>query len=158
MKFVAASKSDKAFIIELYKNAIGSEGCTWDENYPSAEHTDSDMARDSLFCLKSESGEIIGAISIDDDKQVEELSCWSKEGAELARLVVKESYQNRGIAGILLNSAMDVLKQRGYKYVHFLVSKEHKKALRAYEKLNFNRVGETDLYDGNWWCYEKKLQ
>ena len=52
---------------------------------------------------------------------------------------------------------MEVLKQRGYEYVHFLVSKDHVKALKAYEKLEFNSVGESDLYGGNWWCYEKKL-
>ena len=70
---------------------------------------------------------------------------------------VKEEYQNQGIAGLLLRKAMEVLKQRGYAYVHFLVSKEHTKALRAYEKLNFDKVGECNLYDGNWWCYEKTL-
>lgn len=157
MEFLKANEEDRAVITALYKSAIGSLGCTWNDDYPSLEHTESDMARDGLFCLKNESGEIIGAISIDDDAQVEELPCWSKNGAELARLVVKEEYQNQGIAGLLLRKAMEVLKQRGYAYVHFLVSKEHTKALRAYEKLNFDKVGECNLYDGNWWCYEKTL-
>lgn len=157
MEFLKANERDKAVITALYKNAIGSMGCTWDENYPSLEHTESDIARDDLFCLKNESGEIIGAISIDDDAQVQELSFWSENGAELARLVVKEEYQNQGIAGLLLRNAMEVLKQRGYEYIHFLVSKEHTKALRAYDKLHFDKVGECNLYDGNWWCYEKKL-
>ena len=157
MEFVKANEDDKLSVTQLYKNAIGSSGCTWDEHYPSMEHTESDLTREDLFCLKNESGEVIGAISIDDDANVDELPCWSKNGAELARLVVKEEYQNQGIAGLLLRNAMEVLKQRGYEYIHFLVSKEHTKALRAYEKLHFDKVGECNLYDGNWWCYEKKL-
>lgn len=157
MLFLQAQEADKEEIFMLYGKAIGSEGCTWNDGYPGREHLDGDFSRNSLFCLKTSDGEIVGAISIDDDKQVENLPCWSKGGAELARLVVKENYQNQGIAGKLLRNAMEVLKQRGYSYVHFLVSKNHKKALRAYDKLNFDNVGESNLYEGLWWCYEKKL-
>lgn len=157
MEFVLAREDDLEFISSLYKKAIGSVGCTWSEEYPSKEHTLGDLKRGDLFCLKTENGEIIGAISVDDDKQVENLPCWSENGAELARLVVKEEYQNQGVAGKLLKEAMEVLKERGYDYIHFLVSKHHTKALRAYEKLQFQNVGESDLYAGDWWCYEKKL-
>lgn len=157
MEFVIANEKDVQIIVGLYKEAIGTLGCTWDEHYPSFEHTESDLKRQALYCLKNETGDIIGAISIDDDLNVEELPCWSQNGAELARLVVKAEYQNKGLAGYLLTCAMEELKQRGYDYVHFLVSKEHIKALKAYDKLNFDRVGESDLYDGSWWCYEKKL-
>ena len=157
MLFLQAKKSDIEEIMALYQKAIGSLGCTWSEEYPSREYTENHLNRGDLFCLKQAGGEIVGAISIDDDKTVEELSCWSKGGAELARLVVKETYQNQGIAGELLKNAMAVLKERGYTYVHFLVDKHHIKALRAYDKLNFDKVGESDLYEGSWWCYEKKL-
>ena len=157
MEFIQANVSDIEKITKLYNKAIGSMGCTWSEEYPSEEHTSGDLERGDLFCLKNDDGDIIGAISIDADEAVDNLRCWSGNGAELSRLVVKDEYQNQGIAGIMIKSAMRVLKGRGYEYVHFLVSKEHKKALRAYAKLGFDNVGESDLYDGNWWCYEKKL-
>ncbi len=158
MIFVEAKEGDVKEIRQLYKSAIGSEGCTWSEEYPGIEHTEGDLKRHGLFCLKAENGEVIGAISIDDDELVENLPFFHRDGAELARLVVKESYQNQGIAGKLLEYAMEILRERGYTYVHFLVSKYHKKALRAYEKLHFHKVGETDLYEGQWWCYEKPLK
>ena len=157
MVFLQAKEADLEEITGLYKSAIGSMGCTWNENYPSYEHTNGDLERGDLFCLKNENGEIVGAISIDDDDAVEELACWSPNGAELSRLVVRETYQNQGIAGELLRFAMGVLRERGYSYVHFLVSKKHEKALRAYGKLRFDNVGQSDLYEGDWWCYEKKL-
>ena len=157
MEFILVTQREMDEVISLYRKAIGTMGCTWDENYPSLEHTLSDISRGDLFCLRTQEGEIIGAISIDDDEEVEKLDCWMEGGAELSRLVVKESYQNKGIAGMMLKKAMEVLKSRGYKYVHFLVSKDHIKALKAYDKLNFNQVGEADLYGGNWWCYEQQL-
>lgn len=157
MVFIQAAKEDKEEIVKLYRSAIGSMGCTWSEEYPSYEHTEGDLKRGDLYCLKNENKEIVGAISIDDDEAVKKLSCWSDGGAELSRLVVKEKYQNQGIAGELLKGAMAILRSRGYTYVHFLVSKKHEKALRAYDKLHFDNVGESDLYEGDWWCYEKKL-
>ena len=157
MEFLQAREEDVAIICSLYKGAIGSYGCTWDEHYPTAWHTKGDFQRGDLYCLKDETGKIIAAIAIDDDKEVDKLECWSKNGSELSRLVVDEEFQNKGIAGYMITKAMEVLKQRGFDYVHFLVSKEHIKALKAYDKLAFENVGESDLYGGTWWCYEKKL-
>ena len=78
-------------------------------------------------------------------------------GAELARLVVKESYQNQGIAKNLLQCGMKELAKRGYRSVHFLVSKTNERALRAYEPLGFDNRGEWFGYEHDWWCYEKSL-
>ena len=63
----------------------------------------------------------MGTISIDDDPEVEALSCWSEDltpVAELSRLGVAAEYQNHGIARILLREAMAELKSQGYKAVH----------------------------------------
>lgn len=160
MNFVLAGKEDCEVILGLYQSAIGTEGCTWSEHYPTREHMEGDRERESLFCLKNDVGEIVGAISIDLDEAVEALTCWDRAlapMAELSRLVVKENYQNQGIARLLLQNAMAELKNRGYKSVHFLVSKTNYKALNSYAKLSFERKGECDLYEGQWWCYEQKL-
>ena len=65
--------------------------------------------------------------------------------------------QNQGIARQLLQHGMEELKKQGKRSVHFLVCKTNKKALRSYEKLHFDVVGESDLFDEDWWCYEKAL-
>ncbi len=158
--FQHASEKDLKVIRALYADAIGSPGCTWDEGYPDAECTRADWARGDLYCIKTETGEIIGAVSVDVDEIVEKLPCWTitlQPGAELARLVVKESYQNQGIAKNLLQCGMKELAKRGYRSVHFLVSKTNERALRAYEPLGFNNRGEWSGYDHDWWCYEKAL-
>ncbi|HCJ08048.1 MAG TPA: N-acetyltransferase [Lachnospiraceae bacterium] len=158
--FRSANEKDLEEIRALYTGATGSPGCTWDEGYPNEECTREDFKRGDLFCLKTEEGEITGVIAVDADEIVEKLPCWSRElqpGAELARLVVKESYQNQGIAKQLLQCGMEELARRGYQSVHFLVSKTNERALRAYEPLGFDNRGEWYGYEHDWWCYEKKL-
>lgn len=160
MNFINVEEKDIKEIVRLYRTAIGSPGCTWSADYPNEDLARKDWERNALFCLKSDNGEIIGAVSIDDDKVVEELSCWTKSlqpGAELARLVVKEDYQSQGIARMLLTDVMNELTKRGYRSVHFLVSKTNYRAIRSYAKLNFANCGDTDLFGEHWWCYEKEL-
>lgn len=160
MKFIRAEQEEAEEIMGMYRAAMGSEGCTWCMEYPNQEVLENDLKRKDLFCMKSEAGEILGAISIDDDPEIEELGCWSPEqqpGAELARLVVKEAYQNQSIARKLLLAGMKELKKRGYKSVHFLVSKTNYRAIRSYGKLQFEKRGEAELYGECWWCYEKEL-
>lgn len=158
--FKPAERSDAGEILSLYKSVMGTEGCTWDETYPSTETIEKDFSNDALFVLKDKEEKIAGAISIDEDTEVNALTCWSEQlepAAELARLVIREDMQNHGLALIMIKNTMEELKQRGIKGVHFLVSKTNEKAIRSYRKLNFTKCGESDLYGENWWCYEKAL-
>ncbi len=158
--FRKAVEKDASEILKLYRAAIGTEGCTWSESYPNKEICIEDISRGDLFCLINASGETIAAISIDSDEKVDSLKCWNHsigKMAELSRLVVKEQYQNKGLAPALINEVINVLLQRGYKTVHYLVSKGNIKALASYEKLNFTKVGESNLFGESWHCYEKIL-
>ena len=160
MNFTQASEKDKSEILALYRSLAGTEFCAWTEEYPGEIDIEGDLSRDGLFCLKDEKGEIAGVISIDQDENVERLTCWSKElqpSAELSRIGVKVENQNQGIARKLLQHAMEELRRRGKRSVHLLVCKTNKKAIRSYEKLNFEVVGECQMFGEDWWCYEKVL-
>ena len=160
------SREEAEEILQLYRSLIGTEYCVWTENYPTEREVEFDLSRNALFCLyermpePDERERLIGTISIDDDPEVEALSCWSEDltpVAELSRLGVAVEYQNRGIARILLQEAMAELKSQGYKAVHILVAKDNVKALRSYEKLHFTTAGECELFGHSYWCYEKEL-
>lgn len=160
LTFQKADHKDKAEILSLYHSLVGTECCAWTEDYPGDKDIEGDLARDGLFCLKNQEGAIIGVISIDQDEAVESLTCWSRElapSAELSRLGVRMEYQNRGIAGMLLRHGMEELRRRGKRGVHFLTCKTNQKAVRAYSKLDFNIVGECEMYGEEWWCYEQRL-
>ena len=141
MKFRKAKQDDKEEILALYQSLIGTPYCAWGNGYPGEQEFDYDMKRNALFCMENEDGEIIGTITVDEDPQVE----------------VRTDMQNQGIARQLLQHGMEELKKQGKRSVHFLVCKTNKKALRSYEKLHFDVVGESDLFDEDWWCYEKEL-
>lgn len=52
--------------------------------------------------MENEDGEIIGTITVDEDPQVEALTCWSKTlqpSAELSRLGVRTDMQNQELPG-----------------------------------------------------------
>lgn len=159
--FRQADKNDKQQIMTMYRSAIGTEGCTWSEEYPNEDICDTDIDKDNLFCMENESGVIVGAISIDSDEEVDALKCWNNKAgkmAEIARLVIKKEYQNMGLAPEMIKNTVKVLKSRGYKTVHYLVSKFNKKALASYEKLEFDCVGESDILHNEWFCYELNIE
>lgn len=161
LNITLAREADFEKLMQLYRAAIGEEGCTWNEDYPNEEDIRGDLGREALFCARNDDGEIIAAFAIDEDAEVDNLDCWSPEivpSGEIARLVVRRDYQNRGIAGRLLEFAMEELQRRGYQGIRFLVSSKNERALRAYSKLDFNKVGETVLYGHDWYCFEKKFE
>ena len=156
---VSATENDREEILELYRMQKGREFCPWSDDYPSDETISFDLSRDSLFVMK-ENEKIIAAISIEKDDDVDALDCWDKDllpGGELARVAVDPSSQSRGIGRQLMEYGMRVLKERGFKSVHFLVNKKNIKAIKCYAPFGFNVVGECFMYDQDFFCYEKAL-
>ena len=154
-----ATEKDRAQILALYNEQIGREFCPWDEDYPGNKTIDYDLSRNALIVMRKEDT-IIAAISIEEDEEVDGLECWTESrqpSGDLARLAVSPKEQNRGIARIMLQYAMDVLKERGKRSVHFLVNKKNIKAIKSYEKFGFDVVGECYLFEQDFFCYEKEL-
>ena len=57
---------------------------------------------------------------------------------EILRLAVRPAFQKRGIGSKLLASFLEELKNLKIKRVFLEVSEENKRALRLYQKFNFN--------------------
>lgn len=159
-RMMQAVEVDKTELLKLYKAQLGREFCAWDEHYPEMQDIEGDLSRNALFVMRNPQDEIIAAISLDEDENVEQLPFWTdalQPGGEVARLVVRADYQNQGIAREMIQYAMKVLKERGRKSIHYMVNKENLKAVRSYAHLNFKRVGECIMYDQPFWCYEQEL-
>ena len=138
MNFERVKREEADKVLKLYRSLLGTPYCVWTEEYPSEKEVEFDLSRDALFCMRDDAGNIAGVISIDDDPNVECLTCWSETmvpSAEVSRVGVCQEFQNQGIAGKLLKGVMEELKKRGYKAVHLLVAKDNVKALRSYDKL-----------------------
>ncbi len=74
---VLATEDDREELLSLYKSQVGREGCPWTDEYPSNETIDFDLSRDALYVMKAD-GQIVGAVSIDEDEDVNKLPCWNK--------------------------------------------------------------------------------
>jgi len=154
-----ARKEDAAEILALYRSMIGGKA-DWNEEYPSAETIEFDLSRNSLFVIKNDNDEIISAISIDEDPEVDSLDCWNKElqpSGEISRICVRKDMQNKGIAREMIQFIMEVLIERGMKGIRFLVRPQHSAAIKSYSHLGFHKVGECFLFDKEFLCYEKQL-
>jgi ribosomal protein S18 acetylase RimI-like enzyme len=159
LTWCCATEQDSSEIFALYRTLANTLDCAWSEEYPGRGEITYDLSRNALFCLKA--GErLVGTVSMDLDENVEALSCWSpvhRPSAELARLGVREGWQNQGIAKLLVRHLLEELRGRGFQSVHLLVSKTHPRAIRVYEQTGFARVGECELYGHQWWCYERQI-
>lgn len=156
-RITLAASEDKEKILALYKTMLYGPA-DWDEHYPSEDTIDFDISRNALYVMKNDLGEIIAAISIDEDEEVDKLPCWNiMPGGELSRLCVRGDMQNHGIAKEMMRYAFDVMKKEGKKGVHILVRTGHTKALSTYGKLGFKTVGECHLFDKDFICMEIKL-
>lgn len=155
-----ATQSDTDEILKLYNSLINAPMCVWTENYPNIDTINFDLQRDSLFIMRNNAGELIGAISIDQDEEVAALECWSDElapAAELSRLGVSMQYHGMGIAALLMQYGIDQIRNRGYKGVHILVEHNHERALKAYASFNYNVAGECELYGHHYICMERAV-
>ena len=133
MEFRKAKREEAEEILQLYQSLIGTEYCVWTESYPTEREVEFDLSRNALFCLYEKMpepdereqrarlsegqtvgplpvtrGRLIGTISIDDDPEVEALSCWS-QGYKAAHILVAKD---------------NVKALRSYEKLHFTTAGE----------------------------------
>ena len=159
-RIVMATEADTDAVLRLYREQLGREYCFWTEEYPGPDTIAFDLSRDALFVMKNDRGELIAAISAEEDEDVNRLACWTpslQPGGEFARLAVTPACQNQGLARIMVSHILQVLKDRGFRSVHILVNRDNLKAIRVYACFGFRTAGECDMYNQHFLCYEKEL-
>ncbi len=155
--FRHATFDDKDTIFKLYRSLVGLPGCAWSDEYPTEDNVIEDISNNSLYCLCSHKGDIVAAAFVGETGELDHLE-WDKrvkKPCELARIGVSREHQNKGIGSMILCKVMEAAQSRGYDGVRMLVSKANPAALAMYDKNGFSRVGETIMFDIDWFCYEK---
>ena len=159
-RIVTATAADTEQVLRLYREQVGREYCFWTDEYPGKDTVAFDLSRDSLFVMKDEGGDVVAAVSVEEDEEVDRLDCWTpslQPGGEFARLAVTPDLQNRGLAGKMVSHVMNVLKARGFRSVHIIVNRDNIKAIRSYARFGFRTAGECEMYQQRFLCYEKEL-
>ena len=155
-----ASPQDADAIWALYRSLLGSPYGTWDEDYPTREIVEEDLANNDVLLLRLPEGGIGAAIVVEKSEEFEADVPWYPDVTRwcaLGRLGVAHGLQGRGIARRMLTEAMARAKAEGYKAVRFLVGAHNVPALRSYATLGFEVCGQTRMWDEDWLCYEKRL-
>ena len=156
-EIVLAKEEDRKGLLSLYKSQVGREGCPWTDEYPSNETIDFDLSRDALYVLKTD-GKIVGAISIEEDEEVNKIPYWNSELEPEAEFAVSPDMQGQGIGKILVKFLIDELKKKGFKGIHIIVNRYNPKALRLYDSFEFKNVGECSMYNQDFFCYELDIR
>ena len=152
-----AEKADCDEIYTLYHSLIDDPYGTWNDEYPSKECVENDLAENIVYVMRDATGRIVSSIVDEQDiHEFDNLAPWYEDvtrWAQLGRLGVAHDAQGHGIARKMLAHAMDQAKERGCQAVRFLVATCNIPAQRSYAKLNY----ECSEWEGDWLCYEKRL-
>ena len=150
--FALARHEDIYEITSLYRSLIGTPGCTWDEDYPNQETVENDMSNGWLYILKIQN-EVMGVVSIGDFGELGDLNWRPKNPCELARIGVRPMLQKQGIGTLLLQHCFEIVKNEGFDGIRILVAKINVAAIALYEKNGFERCGEVNKFDIDFYCY-----
>lgn len=159
MEFRRAKEDELKSILELYKSVIGTEFCTWNGYYPGKEEIKMDYENNNLFVM-AEGNQILGSLSVISENELDELDCWKvRDGAvkEIARVVVRRSFQGKGIAYEMVRHIEEILKDTGCNAIHLLVACRNIPAYKTYMKAGFRVMGECDMYGNHYYACEKLL-
>jgi len=121
LNFRLATCEDFIKISQLYKQATSQPYCLWDEYYPNKETILTDYESNNLLVLAKEN-QIIGAISISFEKELEEHRFWQykQNVCEISRVVIDQHFQNQGYATYMVLKLEKEIKTRKYEVIHLL--------------------------------------
>lgn len=157
--FTAAGAEAADQVLALYQAVAGREFCTWNEFYPGMQQIQEDYKSNNLFVMK-DAEEIIGAISIVPENELDDLEFWRiNDGkiAEIARVAVAPNYQGKRLALNMVNEIEKILKSRGYHAVHLLAARVNIPACHTYVKAGYQLLGECDMFGHRFCAFEKEL-
>ena len=124
LDFRLAHQEDAADILSLYKSAIGSTFCVWNDYYPGEAEIAHDLETANLYVLTS-ADEIVGALSVVPENELDALPCWSQtdQAREIARVVIDRAYQGQGLSFEMVQGIASILRKNGCKAIHLSVVK-----------------------------------
>jgi L-amino acid N-acyltransferase YncA len=159
MLFRKAETREAEAIRALYQAVIGTPFCTWDESYPGETEIAGDLSASTLYVLE-EDHQVIGAISIVPENELDHFNCWAlKENArEFARVVIKSDQQHKGLSVYLVEGVIRELQRQGVAAIHIAVAKENIPAQKLYRKTGFDFCGEANMYGHSYFLCERTIE
>ena len=121
---------------QLLEAVLAIENYAFSPPWPaSAFYREMDVA-DALFEAAVENGEVLGYCILHE----------SGDEGEIFKIAVRESSRRRGIADMLMSSAVEHAKKRGLTQIFLEVRESNAPAIALYEKSGFAALGKRKKY------------
>jgi ribosomal protein S18 acetylase RimI-like enzyme len=143
-------------IIEMKRDNIPQ----WDDQYPNRDILKEDIEKEQLYIVTLNSSIITVYVLNEEYDEQYRNGNWSSDKLSfriIHRLCVNPNYQNMGLGGKVLNHIEQELKDNGIQSVRLDVFSKNPFALRLYEKLGYQKVGEAYWRKGTFHLMEKIL-
>jgi len=164
MKIRKAQLEDLNIIVEVFRNAINEMNDNnipqWDEIYPTSEILKEDILKREMY-VGIKGDKIVSALAVNNefDEQYKN-GAWrydDKSFVVVHRLCVNPIYQNQKIGRSTMLMIEKILKKEGIESIRLDAFSLNPYALKMYESLGYQKVGETNWRKGLFYLLEKKL-
>jgi len=159
-----AEYEDLNIIIEIFKNAIkvmnDNNINQWDDIYPTNEDLEQDVINGQMH-VGIKDGEIVSALVINNECEEEyKNGSWRYDNDKFAvvhRLCVNPIYQNEKNGKDTMIKIEEILKKEGTQSIRLDTFSLNPFALKLYQTLGYQKVGEAKWRKGLFYLLEKKL-
>ena len=104
-------------------------------------------AKENTFLLAYAGEEVAGYVKLRDGKRPKTLG--TEPALEIARLYCTASMVGKGIGKLLMQTSIDIARERDKKLVWLGVWEKNQRAIDFYNKWGFTKFDETDFLLGN---------
>ncbi|MEA4900484.1 GNAT family N-acetyltransferase [Desulfitobacterium sp.] len=164
MKIRKAKFEDLNIIIDIFRKAIkvmnDNNIHQWDEVYPTDTNLEQDILNGQMY-VGIRDGEIVSALVINNECDEEyKNGNWRYDDDNCAvvhRLCVNPIYQNKKIGKDTMFKIEELLKTEGIQSIRLDSFSLNPYALKMYQTLGYQKVGEANWRKGLFYLLEKKL-
>lgn len=164
MKMRKAELEDLNIIIEIFRNAINAMDDNnihqWDEIYPTSTILEQDILKKQMYVgIKDDTIVSVVVVNNEFDDQYKNGN-WqydNKKFVVVHRVCVNPIYQNQKIGKNTMIMIEDLLQKEGIQSIRLDAFSLNPYALKMYETLGYQKVGETNWRKGLFYLFEKKL-
>mgnify|MGYP003365578049 CR=1 FL=1 len=164
MKIRKAELEDLNIIMNIFRNAINVMNDNnipqWDEIYPTNIILEQDILKKQMYVVIKDNT-IVSVVVVNNEFDVQyKNSNWKYDNERFAvvhRLCVNPIYQNQKIGENTMIMIEDLLQKKGIQSIRLDAFSLNPYALKMYEKLEYQKVGEANWRKGLFYLLEKKL-
>ncbi|MCC9165820.1 GNAT family N-acetyltransferase [Pontibacter harenae] len=98
------------------------------------------------FIITEAAGEAVAYIKLNSDRAPAAIQ--AKHPLQISRLYISQKWTGKGLGDLLMQFALDKAKAQGHDVVWLTVWEHNIRAMRFYQKYNFQEIGELEFILG----------